>query len=176
MISLPTLQANSWYGPEGYFNEFTRDAGRGRVGDRFDAVGVHTYSSSCLNSGGTAVEGLPGTSPLYILERAKQSGGAPLYLTEVGLNFEGQTYAGRYGLTSEREARSAEMGRRYVNALEAFDTADGRVKGVTIYQTHFSPRDDDFYQLDYFPNNPNGPFYGHEAMGYGYRAYDCQGG
>lgn len=174
MISLPTLAANSSYAAEAYFNEFVRDAGRGRIGDLFDAIAVHSYSLDCYTSSGHSGDGVAGRDPLYAIAQAKQTGGAPVYITEAAINLGAGVYANRYGLSNEREARSAELGRRYVNALNAFDLTDGRVKGVTFYQTEFTSRSDDFYSLDYNPDYTQ-PFHAHYAMGAGIQAADCTG-
>ena len=147
MISLPTFKFG-----QGYFNDFTAAGsdGRGRIGDAYRHVAIHSYADSAppsadclLKADRILASGTPGIDPLV---RAKQVTNGHVYITETAINSRQwdqngflTTLAARYGQPSSANfyanARWAELGRRYVKALEAFDTTDGRIKGATFFQT-----------------------------------------
>ena len=174
MISLPTTG-----GGESYFNAFTSDTGdgRGRVGDRYRHVGVHTYSTGCLDRQhvGTESQG----SVMTIIDKAKLATLGGVYITETGINSRGQTLGSRFtGIPAGEDRRWAEVGRRYVRALESFDSWDGRIKGVAFFH------DDRNYEFSYLNTNPDQPIYNidegtqagahaHWAMGNRVNDSDC---
>lgn len=172
MISLPTIKDG-----EGYFNDFTAPNadGRGRVGDKFRHVGVHVYSNGCLLR--TENVDNPPHSVMRILDMAKASTNGGVYITESGINtnyFSASYFqtvlVPRYNQTDPANgyanARWAELGRRYVNALAAFDNIDGRVKGVTFFQDarggDYGPGTPEPYNID--DGNTTGE-HAHYAMG-----------
>lgn len=149
MISLPTLRNG-----EGYFNAFTSDTGdgRGRVGDKYRHVGVHTYSFGCLDrqhAGGESQGNV-----MTIVDKAKASTLGGVYITEVGINSKGQTLGSRFtSVPAGEDRRWAELGRRYVRAMETFDSWDGRIKGAMFFH------DDRNIEFSYLNSNPSAPIY-----------------
>lgn len=128
MISQPTLIDGV-----NYFDAFNSNPdGRGRVGDKFRHVGVHTYSFGCLDrqhAGGESQGNV-----MTIIDKAKASTLGGVYITEVAINSKGQTLGSRFtNLPEGEDRRWAELGRRYVRALENFDSVDGRIKGVMFF-------------------------------------------
>ncbi|HEU5326665.1 MAG TPA: hypothetical protein VFU78_01160 [Thermomicrobiales bacterium] len=186
MISLPTINGYAYQHDEDYFLAFTGDTGdgRGRVGDKYRHVGVHVYSNGCL----LRTDNIYDHSVMRILDLAKQATNGGVYITESAINshnMDPDNYAyirnvlvPRYNqpdpLNGYANARWAELGRRYVNALTAFDNIDGRVKGVTFFQDFhggtYGPGSTEPYNID--DGNTTGQ-HAHWAMGNRIGSIDC---
>lgn len=164
MISLPTTQNLT------YFNNFVDYSGdgRGRIGDRFDAVAIHTYSFGCFdyNHGNPEGQG----SVIYPIDRAKQSSARPIYVTEGNVNTLGGF--GGHGDQARESARWQFVGPVLVSALKYFDGENGRVKGFTPFQSDWSNYTEAYvnnYNLDFEASD----FFAHRAIGNRQRSADC---
>lgn len=125
---------------------------------------------------------------MRILDLAKGATNGGVYITEAGINsanMDANNYAyiqsvlvPRYGqndpANAYANARWAELGRRYVNALAAFDNINGRVKGVMYFQddrgTAYGPGTGQPYNIDH--GNTSGQ-HAHYAMGSRIGSVDC---
>ena len=171
----PYRSVNPW---DDTYNEGGSTDGNVLIGRAFDAMGVHTYSFGCYDryNGNAAGEGYLGQKWADIIKYYSDRGSGLIYITEAALNTD-QVYG-------ENPAKWADVAARYVVALWGFDeangafamplgnggTANGRIKGVTYFQTDFGPSPwgiggtDPYYNID--AGQPAGTKYqGHTIIG-----------
>jgi len=158
MISLPTLATlgTTATAARQYFDTFLAtgidaDAGK-RVGLEFSAVAVHAYATDCLRAAGTAAQSSPGTKAIDIVRAAIAASNRPVYVTESGIASRvdlppttGGTPQGQY---ASYQAKWEETGKRYVDGLAGFDLPDGRIRGVTYFQTALADLNPEFHELN----------------------------
>lgn len=117
------------------------------IGKAFDAMGVHTYTFGCYDryNGNRAGEGGSTQKWADIIKYYSDRGSALIYITEAATNTD-EVYG-------ESPTKWADVAARYVTATWGFDEAngaypmplgnggraDGRLKGVTYFQTDFGP-------------------------------------
>ncbi len=146
-----------------YFDIFTRAPRLGEdyfgqssgVGYEFSAVAVHSYSNDCLRRAGTTE--VSGEGPLTIVGLARDRSDRPLYLTESGVRApvtpgkkvkNPNTGQERLDGFQSYQQKWEELGKRYVDGLAGFDLPDGRVRGVTYFQTALGDSNLNFRELN----------------------------
>lgn len=130
--SLPTERGNSsapgGLGPGSYFDIFLNwnGDGRGAIRDLFDAYGVHAYSTGCLDrTDPSAID--HNYQALSIVDYTAAATNKPIYLTEMGVNLDGQSaYA-------DLRTKRVEQGKRYVSALRRLSRAGNQVRGAMAF-------------------------------------------
>lgn len=176
MISLPTRNPldTTQAAADQYFNDFLApqpdgpdqpDQGK-RVGYEFSAVAVHAYAQDCLSvvnptngQQSHAGEGNPDISPIDIVKAAVSNTNRPIYITEAGIGADvTRNYQGSY------QAKWDDLGKKYVDGLGGFDLPNGRVRGVTYFQTALSDINPDYAELNIDADYTGGTI--HPTTGY----------